>query len=265
MDDGTEYFSDHPLKNFFQFMPNMVQVNKSSLVSTEKITATNEWQRFVVTQTAPVTTRFPKIQTTETGSLLLWGFQIEAGSYATSYIPTSGTTVARAAEVCNGAGTSAEFNDSEGVLFAEISALADDGTNRMISISNNTSSTRVLLRVVDNGLIAQIRISGVDQCEFSPVNLQITSFLKIALKYKANDFALWINGLEVGADTSGSIFSAGTLVDLSFDDGGAASPFYGKIKQVIAFDAALTDEELEDLTSWDSFEEMAASQLYTIY
>ena len=56
-----------------------------------------------------------------------------------------------------------------------------------------------------------------------------------------------------------------TLNQLRFDSGAGLSPFYGKTKQLIAFDAALTDEELEDLTSWDSFEEMAASQLYTLY
>jgi len=58
------------------------------------------------------------------------GFQLEVGSYATSYIPTSGSTVQRAAETANGSGNSEVFNDSEGVLFADISALANDGTSR---------------------------------------------------------------------------------------------------------------------------------------
>ena len=44
----------------------------------------------------------------------------------TSYIPTSGSSVTRSAETANGAGTSDDFNDSEGVLYAEIAALAND-------------------------------------------------------------------------------------------------------------------------------------------
>jgi hypothetical protein len=52
---------------------------------------------------------------------------------------------------------------------------------------------------------------------------------------------------------------------MRFDSGSGISIFYGKTKQLIAFDAALTDEQLEDLTSWDSFEELAASQFYTLY
>lgn len=77
--------------------------------------------------------------------LYTWGAQLEQGSYPTSYIPTSGSAVTRAAETCNGAGTSDTFNDSEGVLFAEISALADDGSLRFVSLSDGTNNNRVFM------------------------------------------------------------------------------------------------------------------------
>ena len=47
------------------------------------------------------------------------------------------------------------------------------------------------------------------------------------------------------------------LSELAFDDGGGAEPFYGKTKQIQYFDSALTDSELETLTSWMSFSDMA--------
>ena len=59
-----------------------------------------------------------------TSGVYIYGSQLEAGSYPTSYIPTSGSAVTRVADVCEGAGNSEVFNDSEGVLYAEISALA---------------------------------------------------------------------------------------------------------------------------------------------
>ena len=62
--------------------------------------------------------------------VLLWGAQVEEQSYPTSYIPTNGATATRLADVCNDAGTSDTFNDSEGVLMVEISALADSGNDK---------------------------------------------------------------------------------------------------------------------------------------
>ena len=64
------------------------------------------------------------------------GAQLEQGSYPTSYIPTNGTAITRAAETANGSGDAATFNDSEGVLMAEISALSDDTTSKTISITD---------------------------------------------------------------------------------------------------------------------------------
>ena len=67
---------------------------------------------------------YPNIQgTADSGYIYIYGSQIESGSYLTSYTPTTTATVTRSAETANGAGTSDDFNDSEGVLYAEIGLL----------------------------------------------------------------------------------------------------------------------------------------------
>jgi len=201
-----------------------------------------------------------------TKGVYIWGAQIEQGSYPTSYIPTNGSTVTRNAETCNGAGDAATFNDSEGVLMAEISALANDLTYRSIGLNSGSATNRLLLTFnnVSNNINFLIQVGGVTQVNINYASANITSNNNIALKYKLNDFALWVNGFEVGTDTSGNVFPINTLNNVSFDNSNAADNFYGNTKQVQYYNSALTDSELEQLTSWTSFSDMANGQQYSI-
>ena len=84
---------------------------------------------------------FKGSQTAVNREFYAWGAQLEEGSYPTSYIPTNGASATRLADVCTDAGTSDTFNDSEGVLMAEISALADDEHKRQLlyQMEHNTN------------------------------------------------------------------------------------------------------------------------------
>ena len=57
-----------------------------------------------------------------TDGLYMWGAQTEQQSYATSYIPTEGSTVTRNQDVCTNGGSLASINSTEGVLYAEIAS-----------------------------------------------------------------------------------------------------------------------------------------------
>jgi hypothetical protein len=201
-----------------------------------------------------------------TSSILIWGAQSEEGSFGTSYIPTNGEVngVTRAAETCDGSGNAATFNDSEGVLMVEISALANDGTNRQISINNNGTSNRVYLEYssVNNRIRGVVENSDGNQAILSAIVNDVKNYTKAAIKYKQNDFSLFINGFEVDTELNGGVLVG--LSELSFDRGDGLSDFYGNTKQIQYFDSILDSEQLEQLTSWDSFRAMAEGQLYTI-
>ena len=221
-----------------------------TLTDKKIITATTEWQRFYFKSTLSSATLYATIGlrgttgSSDVADISIWGFQAEAGSYPTSYIPTYGSAVTRNAEACNSAGTSATFNDSEGVLFVELEALAEDSTYRFISVSDGTSTNRINILLNNNNTLRAF-VAGVGSLISS---VDITQNNKAAIKYKSGDYAFWVNGTEVATNTSTSGTHTG-LNELAFDMGDGSNDFYGKTKQVLYIPTALTDAELEDLTT----------------
>jgi hypothetical protein len=182
----------------------------------------------------------------------LWGGQVEHGSYATSYIPTSGSTVTRNQDIFTRDGIGSLINSTEGVLFAEMAALVNlDTTNpdRGFSISNGSTNNTIYIyfQSATNKLSFIVISGGTIQFSGSTTSFDVTSFNKVALKYKQNDFALWVNGIEVATDSSGNTPTG--LSKLSFDNGAGNDKFYGKVKQLQVYKTALTDDTLALLTS----------------
>jgi hypothetical protein len=177
----------------------------------------------------------------------VFGAQVEQQSYATSYIPTSGASATRNQELCNNA--TPVINSEEGTLYAEIATLANDGA-RQISISSGSNNERLSISYNTNGrLDVNVRSGGVYQVTFNytgVVNPNIQN--KIALKYKLNDFALWVNGVEVATDSSG-ITPIGLNV-LNFSSASFTSEnFFGNTKDLKYYPKALADVQLQDLTT----------------
>ena len=232
------------------------------------------WYRISSTYTSSAAANFPFIGVADNSSgtviadgsngILIFGLQYEHEGFPTSYIPTNGSTVTRSAETANGSGDADTFNDSEGVLMTEISALSDDSTNRIFGISNNSNfNESILLRYSNNSneIIAQVRKGGVYEFSMTHTLNDSTLFSKIAFKYKQNDFSLFVNGFEVDTSPTGDIITGLDTLSLSYVGG---NQFYGNTKQIQYYNSALTDSELEKISSWTSFTDMANGQLYTI-
>jgi len=186
--------------------------------------------------------------------IYIWGAQIE-GSYPTSYIPTSGSTVTRATETCNNSGNSEVFNDSEGVLFVNTATLQEGVTEKIISLSDGTTSNNIYISFSGavNTIFGLVVSGGSTQASLSTTVSQIQPN-KLLIKYKSNDISFWLNGFKVGFDTSANTPSG--LKNLSFSYPTNAINFYGKTKELGYYDTALTDLELETLTSYRNWVSM---------
>ena len=212
-------------------------------------TATTEWQRFEHTVTITADSSFYPIQVSGLtgGDFEIYGAQVEELPYATSYIPTSGAIATRLADSVTGAGDASTFNSTEGVLYAEMAALADDGAIRYITISDGTVNNILSITFFNNSTItSRITIGGTNTYLVSGVITQTDNF-KVALKWGLNNYALWVNGVEVDSNNLLGVFAPDTMSTLDFKR--ASALFFGKVKSVITFDTALTDAELECLTT----------------
>ena len=186
--------------------------------------------------------------------------QLEAGSYATSYIPTSGATSQRQADVANGAGNSEVFNDSEGVLYANISSLESD--DNYISLSDGSTSNRLIFGYDNNQFRVYKNGTNVFSTTSTPYNVR-SLFNKIALKYSNNQgTVIYANGFLI--DTGSDNLTTSGLNEVAFDSGTGVQQFYGKTKEIGVYDAVLTDAELEAITSYTSFTNMANELNLTI-
>jgi hypothetical protein len=176
--------------------------------------------------------------------------QLVTGIYLGSYIPNSTTgQITRLADKVTGAGDVNTFNSTEGVLYAEISALANNLTNRFIIINDGTTSNRLTFRytTTSNKLSMEIHIGGVLKTTLEKTISDITINQKVALKYKEGNYALWVNGQQTETSALQEIWSANTLSRIDFN--GFSQPFFGKVKDLRVYNTALTDAELTQLTT----------------
>jgi hypothetical protein len=196
---------------------------------------------------------FFEFQNSDNRSFYLWGAQVEAQSFATSYIPTSGSTVTRLQDAAFGAGSSDLINSTEGVLYINVKYLVDNGLSRKISISDGTDQNRIYITPYQS-LAGRIRYIFTNNYS-TQADLHFTTDLtvgkKLAFVWALNRFEVWQNGIKVLEDTSGSTPIAGTFnqVSLGSELGNASENFEGELKALAIFKEALTDEELTCLTT----------------
>lgn len=200
----------------------------------------------------------------------VFGAQLEEKSFATSYIPTSGSIVTRNADLANNSGNPSLIDTTQGVLYTETACLVDGDNNRAISIgSDGQNVASIQYNPTSNRILGRYRNAGNFECQVQFDVADRTQFSKIAFRYKQDDFVLFVNGVKVGIDdTSGNVLSANTFTSLALNSGmsGVGQPFEGKVKCVAVFKEFLNNDELECLTGsgFDSFTALAEAGSYTI-
>jgi hypothetical protein len=221
----------------------------------------NGWYRVSITATATSTTtttvqiRVASNSTSGfyqgdgTSGIYLWGAQLEAGAFPTSYIPTTTATVTRAADVASitGSAFSSWYRQDEGTVFVD----ANSPTAGIhVTFDDNTINTNRVVLYYQSATDPRLFVAsaGATSCNINAGAITSNSRALMVGAYKLNDFAASVNGLTPVLDALGN---APTGVDRARLGRSSADAAYlnGCLRRIVFWPTRLPNSTLQTLTT----------------
>ena len=182
-----------------------------------------------------------------TSGIYVWGAQLDAGAFPTSYIPTVASQVTRSADVATVNTLSPWYNAVEGALFVECSAIGvppNAGTSA--SLTDSAADNRILVgQYFTTTRIGSVGVSNVDQAVLSVPAVPVGVSHKFAMSWKQDNFAGCADGGTVLTDSSGSI---PTVTKLNIGALNTEQRFSGHIRAIRYYPRKLANSELQAIT-----------------
>jgi hypothetical protein len=186
--------------------------------------------------------------------VLLWQAQLETGSVATSPIVTTAGTASRVADAVSLTGASSLIGQTEGVVYAEFQSLnfnVPAQARRVVTLSDGTTDNRITVAGIVNqnnryqGIVVNATTATAQIQQSSDV--ANNSIVRVAIAYKLNDIAFYVNGASIGTDTSSAV-PACSRIDIG-GQLGADQMINGWIRSVALFPTRLANATLVSLTT----------------
>jgi len=221
----------------------------------------NGWYRCSMGYTSTKTNPYPTIRLlddsfnstfagNDTDGILLWGAQVEEGSFPTSYIKSnSGSTTTRSADVASIPVSDFGYNQSEGSMVVEATCLGDV-IGSLYAFSDGTSDNRIrIYGLSNNNVYFIVGDNNVNQAVIdSKFDSSAGTSFKIASFYKQNDMGVLYDGGSALVDTSGTI--PDNISQLGIGTGEALTGYLnGHIKSIKYIPKRLSNAKLQELTS----------------
>jgi hypothetical protein len=183
-----------------------------------------------------------------TGNLYLWGAQLEAGSYPTSYIPTTTAAVTRNADVISKTGISSLIGTEFTLFFDGYESFGANSRYLVLKGTGGTYANAVFLEANPSNQIALTVLNSSSATVFNSLSSALTSGqrFKLAVRCKNNDFAYYLNGVQIATQASGTVPTTADIYLGYYTD---YADNYNKINSAVIFPIGLTNAELISLTT----------------
>ncbi len=176
-----------------------------------------------------------------------WGAQIELGAFPTSYIPTTNSTVTRAADNATMTGTA--FSDWWSATADTIVVYADSpasGTRIIWQADDGTANNRITIYTSGTDCKADIVTGGVTQASLTLGTITANTAFKAAIAFAANDVAGCLNGGTVQTDVSASL---PTVDRCKIGADTTGNYLCGHISAIKAYNSRVSDATMQSLTA----------------
>jgi len=176
--------------------------------------------------------------------------QMEQSSVATSPIPTTSGAVSRAADVISASGAlvSGLIGQTEGTIYVEVDVRNFEANARIIGISDGTASNRITLLLASGSrfrLVATVSASGQVSIDSSA---QVSGVYKVAAAYKENDYAFYLNGSQIGTDTSALVPACTSVFLGKVETSASTNLLNDRIRAAALYTTRLSNDQLAELT-----------------
>ena len=182
-------------------------------------------------------------------SIYFWGAQLETGSIATSYIPTTTAAVTRNAEVVSVTGAvSGSIGQASGTIYAEVD-IRNAFAGTFISLDIGSGADFLIIgRTSGLAVIVQLRRSNGSVVTIITSSAVALGVHKIALGYTNGDYALYIDGVSAGTSTNSTDYPSAALTRCGLAVT-SYNIFNDRIRAVALYTTRLTNAELAALTT----------------
>jgi hypothetical protein len=190
--------------------------------------------------------------------VFLWGAQLEAGAFPTSYIPTTTTALTRSADVASVNTLSPWYNASAGTLYAEYNipfALTSGASSRLAALlgAGGAAVDDLSLFISQpsgraasaNAFTGSVNAGRID----ASASFAANTTTKATYAYASNDRAVTTGGSSPTISTAAYTIPTVTLMRLGSQDGGGTNNINGYLRRIAYYPLRLSNAQLQNLTA----------------